>query len=109
MSVMRTLLLKASQSAWLRERIPQFRFSRRAVARFMPGEHVEEALGAAKEFQPTRIASVFTYLGENVHDAAEARQVAEHYCDVLSRIKSMGLNSEISVKPTQLGRDMAGQ
>ena len=72
----------------------------------MPGEHVEEALRAAKEFQPTRIASVFTYLGENVHDAAEARQVAEHYCDVLSRIKSMGLNSEISVKPTQLGRDM---
>src|SRR6185369_13487399 len=106
MGVMRTLLLKASQSAWLRETIPQFGFSRRAVARFMPGENVDEALKAAKEFQPAGIGSVLTYLGENVHDAAEARQVSDHYRDILSRISGMGMNCEISVKPTQLGRDM---
>src|SRR5215475_7813138 len=105
MAIMRALLLKASQSAWLRNRIPQFGFSRRAVARFMPGEHIEEALNAARSFQPAGIASVLTYLGENVHDAAEAREVSDHYCDVLGRIERGSLNTEISVKPTQLGRD----
>jgi proline dehydrogenase len=106
MSVMRTLLLKASQSPWLREQIPQFQFSRRAVARFMPGEHVEEALKACQEFQTEDIGTLLTYLGENVHDAEEARQVSQHYCDVLSRIERLRVTCELSVKPTQLGRDM---
>jgi proline dehydrogenase len=109
MGIMRTILLQASKSKWLRERIPQFRFSRRAVTRFMPGEDVAEALQAAKGFQPAGIGTVFTYLGENVHDAAEAREVASHYCDVISRIQAGGLDCEISVKLTQLGHDIGNE
>lgn len=98
--------MHASKSRWLREQFPRFRFARRAVARFMPGEDVGSALTAVQALQPTGIGGILTYLGENVNDAAEAREVTEHYCDVLSRIQAAGLNCEISVKLTQLGHDI---
>ena len=52
------------------------------------------------------IASIFTHLGENIRDAAEAARVAEHYIEALRRIREQNLNTEISVKPTQLGLDL---
>lgn len=106
MSLMRTVLLQASKSEWLRERLPRFKFARRAVARFMPGEDVGEALKAAQGFNPNGIGVVLTYLGENVNDAVEARAVTDHYCEVLSRIQAAGLDCEVSVKLTQLGHDI---
>src|SRR5215510_566045 len=106
MSVMRSILLGASKSKRLRERIPQFRFSRRAVARFMPGEDLNSALRAAEGFRPSGIGVVLTYLGENVSSAEEAREVTGHYRDAISRIQAVGLNCEISVKLTQLGHDI---
>ena len=73
----------------------------------MPGEDAESALQAAREFQPKGISVVITYLGENVDDAAEAQTVAKHYSEVLSQIRSAGLDCEISVKLTQLGHDVS--
>jgi proline dehydrogenase len=106
MAILRAVLLKASKSPWLRERIPQLRFSRRAVARFMPGEDIDHALNAAQGLQPAGIGTVLTYLGENVHDAGEAVSVTDRYCDVVARVQSAGVDCEISVKPTQLGHDI---
>jgi proline dehydrogenase len=109
MGIARNLLLYASKNPWLRERLPQFRFARKAVRRFMPGEDVTAALEAARGFQPEGISVVLTYLGENVSDAQESGVVAEHYCDVLRRISELGINCEVSVKLTQLGHDISPQ
>jgi proline dehydrogenase len=106
MSVMRSFLLSASKSKWLRDRVPRFEFSRRAVARFMPGEDLNSALKAAEGFRPSGIGVVLTYLGENVNSVTEAREVTDHYCDAISRIQAAGLNCEVSVKLTQLGHDI---
>lgn len=106
MSLMRRSLLVVSQSRWLRERAPRYAFMRRTVARFMPGENVEEALAAARRLAENRIASVLTHLGENITDRAEAEGVAQHYLDVLERVRTAGLPAEISVKLTQLGLDL---
>lgn len=107
MSVVRSALLAASQNVWLRERAAKYRFVRRSVARFMPGERLEDALGAAEALRRRKIAAVLTHLGENVADQAEAQQVAEHYVEVLKRIQAQGLEAEISVKLTQLGLDLS--
>lgn len=106
MGVMRSLMLAGSQNTWLRERLPRYRFMRKAVARFMPGEEVSDALSAARKLQEIGIATVFTRLGENVTDAKEAENVTEHYLDVLDQIQSTGLPTEVSVKLTQLGLDL---
>src|SRR5882762_11261522 len=107
MSLMRSLLLAASQNRWLREHATHYSFVRGTVSRFMPGETLDDALGAAERLRSKRIGTVFTHLGENIKDRAEARQVAEHYLEVLNRIKEKGLRAEISVKLTQLGLDLS--
>ena len=105
MGVMRSILLAGSQNTWLRERLPRYGFMRKAVARFMPGEEVSDALAAARKLQEAGIATVFTRLGENVTDAKEAESVTAHYLGVLDHIQSSGLTTEVSVKLTQLGLD----
>src|SRR5713226_1618139 len=107
MSLMRSLLLAASQNRWLRDHATHYSFVRGTVSRFMPGETLDDALGAAEALQCKQIGTVFTHLGENVRDREEAQQVAEHYLEVLERVRERGLRAEISVKLTQLGLDLA--
>jgi len=107
MALMRSMLLAASQNTWLRQHAVHYPFVRRSVSRFMPGETVDAALNAAQTLAKKNIASVFTHLGENVSDRAEARQVAEHYVRVIQQIRQLDMSAEISVKLTQLGLDLS--
>lgn len=106
MSVMRKVLLAMSTSAFLREQATKRSFVRKSVSAFMPGEKVEDALGAAATLKPQRINTILTRLGEGVTRLDEAERVTEHYLDVLDRVKAAGLDAQISVKPTQLGLDL---
>src|ERR1700730_12074130 len=107
MALMRSILLAASQNRWLRENAVNYPFVRRSVSRFMPGESLEAAMEAARGLEQRNIGSVFTNLGENVKDRAEALEVTEHYLEVLRSIHESGLQSEISVKLTQFGLDLS--
>src|SRR5260370_3193160 len=107
MSLMRSLLLAASQNRWLRDHATHYSFVRGTVSRFMPGETLDDALAAAETLRRKNIGTVFTHLGENIKDRAESQQVAEHYLEVLKRIKEKRLRAEISVKLTQLGLDLS--
>ena len=106
MSLIRSVLLKASRSSWLRERAPRYGFTRRTVERFMPGENAEDALAAAQRLEQGGLGTILSHLGENVADPAEAESVTQHYLDVLARIRDLGLASELSIKLTQLGLDL---
>ncbi len=107
MGLMRSLLLAASQNRWLREHATHYSFVRGTVSRFMPGETLDDALGAAETLRNKKIGTVFTHLGENIQDRSEAQQVTEHYREVLERIRESGVQAEISVKLTQLGLDLS--
>ena len=104
MSVLRSVLLSASESRWLRERAVRYPFVRRAVSRFMPGERADDALSASRALG---VGTVLTRLGENLVSASEADRVAKQYLDVLDRVSSEKLDVEISVKLTQLGLDFS--
>ena len=84
--------------------MPRWRFAQRAVRRFLPGEGFEAALKAAVEFKAQNVGALFTQLGENVTDLADANTVVEHYEEVLAA--STDIQAEVSVKPTQLGLDI---
>ena len=107
MNPARSILLAASQNTWLRDHAAKHKFVRRTVSRFMPGEELSDALAAAQRLEEKQIGSIFTHLGENIRDAAEAESVTEHYLEALRRIRGQQLNTEISVKPTQLGLDLS--
>jgi len=106
MNPVKAALLWASESALLRARLPQLSFVQRSVARFMPGENAEDALGAARRLASEGIPVSFTRLGENTTDLAQAAEAAGDYLRLLDRIEELGLDAEISVKLTQLGYDL---
>ncbi len=103
---MRSLLLWCAQNQWLSTHVPRWGFARRAVRRFLPGEGFDAALRAAIAFKDQHVGALFTRLGENVTDLAEAGAVVEHYESVLTQSAAAGIDFEISVKPTQLGLDI---
>jgi proline dehydrogenase len=106
MNLIRRMLVKASESRWLREHAPHYRFVRAAAARFMPGEKVEDALAAARPLAESGITTLLTELGENITERSEAERVTAHYLDLLDRIRTANLPAEVSVKLTQLGLDL---
>jgi proline dehydrogenase len=72
----------------------------------MPGEELDDMLKAAAALAPAGIPAVYTRLGENVTDPAEADAVARHYHDAIDRIHAQHADCEPSVKLTQLGLDL---
>jgi proline dehydrogenase len=106
MSVMRKVLIKGSESTWLRERASKARFVRRAVSRFMPGESFDDMLSAARVMAGQGVQAVFTRLGEGVKDLGEAEAVLQHYLEGIDRIAQLKLACEPSIKLTQLGLDI---
>ena len=106
MNPARDAILLAARNRWLATHLPRYRFVRAMVARFMPGETMEDALEAAERLAAEGIPATFTYLGENVQNAADADAVAEHYLGLLDLIEERGFDIEVSVKPTHLGLDL---
>src|SRR5918911_5627274 len=106
MSLARSLLLRASRSRWLAEQFRRRAFARRATRRFMPGEALDDALGAAARLAQDGIGTVLTNLGERVASRDEAAGVCEHYRATLEAVRARGLPAQISVKLTHLGLDV---
>lgn len=98
---------------WLSEQQRVFRFvrrngmARRFAARFVAGETVDTAIEAARELNRHRITATLDLLGESVsreHDTTQARQT---YLEMLEQIARTGIQSNVSVKLTQMGFDIS--
>jgi proline dehydrogenase len=100
------VLLAAANNPNLQRRAMAAPFVRRSVARFMPGEHLEDALSATADLRTLGIGTMLTKLGENIASRGEAEAVTAHYLDGIDRIDQGGWDAQISVKPTQLGLDL---
>ncbi len=103
---LRKILLWCAGNTWLREHLPNVPFMKRAVGRFMPGDTIDDALGAAVSLQVLGIGTLYTKLGEALTELSQAQGVADHYLELLARIRTSEIDGEISVKPTQLGLDI---
>ena len=107
MSIARSLLLKAAESRWLADQISRRSFSRRAIRKFMPGEELSDAMGAATTLQGQSLGTLFTRLGEGLTNLTEAESVRDHYLTVFDQLAAQKLKTWVSIKPTQLGLDLS--
>ena len=71
--------------------------------RYIAGETLEDAVALTKELNNMGMCATLDVLGEDVQDKDQAQEAASRYKIVLERIESDKLDSNISVKPTQLG------
>jgi proline dehydrogenase len=107
MNISKSILLWMSENKFMKERIPELGFVRKAVKKFMPGETEEDALDAAERYFHLGIPLVFTKLGENISRLSEAEEVRDHYLKLIDKVKERNIDIEISVKLTQLGFDLS--
>ncbi len=75
--------------------------------RFVPGESVDDLVGAIRAANAEGLAATGNFLGESVHDEANARLAADVYHDILDRIAAEGLRANVSLKFTSLGQDIS--
>jgi len=106
-SIGRTILLKMAKSPFLNRQATQRNFVKRATRRFMPGEAPEDALRAAQLLKAEGRGTVFTKLGENLTELADADAVRDHYLWFFDQLAASGLDGHVSIKPTQLGLDLS--
>jgi proline dehydrogenase len=107
MGLGRTLLLAAAQSEALNRFATRNGAVRRATRAFMPGESMDDGLGAGARVAASGRRLVYTRLGEALSDIRDADAVRDHYLALFDAIKGRGLDAEVSVKPTQLGFDQS--
>ena len=83
--------------------ITQTRPGRALAGRFVAGDTLDEAVDAASALNEDGFRVSLDLLGEEVHDRESALQATEEYMGCLDRIAADHLDSNISIKPTQLG------
>ena len=104
---MKSALIWLSRSKWAKEFTKKHGFFRRFSSRFVAGETLGQAIGAVKTLNSLGIIATLDHLGENTTNAEEARKSAESYIDAIREIKSSGVDSNVSLKLTQMGIDIS--
>jgi proline dehydrogenase len=70
------------------------------------GTNIEEAIASMKELNKQGISCTIDNLGEFVFERSEATKAKEQILAVIEAIHDNGVDSHISVKPSQLGLDI---
>jgi len=106
MNPTRAILLAMAGSPTWQRLITGLPVTRRVVARFIPGESLEEAIAAVRTIGAQGMSATLNPLGEHVASMAQAASAAATYVRIVDRIADNGLNCGLSVKLTMLGLDL---
>ncbi len=104
--MLRSTLLKLSESKGFANWVTSNGTTRRMARRFVAGETLDEAIAAARECNNAGMLASLDYLGENVSTTGDAQHSRDAYLEVFERIAKEGLHANVSCKPTQLGLDL---
>ena len=102
----KSLLLYLSESNGFKNFLTRFKSFNNVTHRFVAGEDVAEAVEAIRQLNRKQISASFDHLGESIRAESETRQEVREYTRVLDQIEKNGLDSNVSVKLTQLGLDI---
>jgi proline dehydrogenase len=105
-NMMRRLLSLVAGQAWLRKAVMSTPGIRDLAWRFVAGENLDAGITAVRSMNARGIKGTLNYIGTHVKDEAEAVASADAVIDALRRIDEEGLDSNLSVKLTQIGLDI---
>ena len=105
--MLRSTLLKLSESKGFANWVTTNSTTKRMSHRFVAGETLDEALAAAKECNRAGMMVSLDYLGENVATTADAQRARDAYLEIFERIVKEELQANVSCKLTQMGLDLS--
>jgi proline dehydrogenase len=106
MPLMRTALIALSRNKTLQHLIVRVPVSRRMAMRFVAGETLDEAIEAVRKLNQQGMIATLDHLGENVATREEAVAAADEYLIALDALDESGVDSNVSLKLTQMGLDL---
>ena len=71
--------------------------------KYIAGVHLSDGVAAVEKFNKKGMKATMDLLGEDVKNADETDLIKKEIISILHYIKANNLNSNVSVKPTQLG------
>src|SRR5260370_34642002 len=101
--MVRSTLLKLAESNGFANWVTSNGTTRRMARRFVAGETLDEAIGAARECNNAGMHVSLDYLGENVATISDAQHSRDAYLEIFERIAEERLYANVSGKLTQLG------
>lgn len=104
--MLRSLLIYLSKAAWARRIVTGWGVARRVALRFVAGETADDAIRAVQELNAAGIFATMDHLGEHTTSPAEAAQATADVVHMLDMIQATGVQSNVSVKLTQLGLNL---
>jgi proline dehydrogenase len=105
--MMKSALLFLSEREAPKKLLTSIPIFNRMTKRFVAGETIDEAAAAIRELNRAGITATFDHLGEAIHNADEASAEVAMYTRLLDRIAKDDLDSNVSLKLTQLGLDIS--
>ena len=108
--MLRRSLLALSRSSQLKDLVTTLPVSGGIVARYVPGETTESAIGATKHLVDDGLLVTLDYLGEDTLDRAQADHTVQAYVELLKALGASGLShgAEVSVKLSAVGQALPG-
>ena len=104
--MLRGLFLALSRSRRLQNAALHHPVLRRAALRFVAGERLPDALEAIRRLNAAGLTATVDFLGEGVTTAARAEASGDTYIRILDALREGGVQSNLSLKLTQLGLDV---
>lgn len=105
--ITKSALLYLSRSEGFKRFLTRFRSFNNVTHRFVAGEELADAVDAIRQLNRQGISASFDHLGESITSEVETRKEVNEYVRVLDSIDERGLDSNVSVKLTQLGLDVS--
>ena len=105
-AIMKSALLYLSTSEGFKNFLTKFKSFNSVTQRFVAGEEMRQAVEAIKQLNAKRISATFDHLGESISAEAETREEVHEYQRLIDAIAENSLDSNVSVKLTQLGLDI---
>jgi proline dehydrogenase len=105
--LLRGSLLHMSDSKALAQWLTRNPLGRKLAGRFVAGESLEDAITAVRKLNSAGIRASLDHLGEAVTNPAQAIEAATGYVRLLDRLTDTGVDSNVSLKLTQMGLDIS--
>ena len=103
----RSALIYLSRQEGLKEFAAKFSLFKKLTTRFIAGETTDEAVAAIREINARGCSASFDHLNESVSSVAATKDEVSEYLHLLELIDSTEINSNVSIKLTQFGLEIA--
>jgi proline dehydrogenase len=105
--VTKSAFLYLSKSDRFKKFLTRFKSFNNVTRRFVAGEDLTDAVEAIRQLNRQGISASFDHLGESITAEVETHKEVNEYVRVLDSIRDSQLDSNVSVKLTQLGLDVS--